>query len=176
MNEFWRDIIGFEGAYKVSNLGAIKSIKHRGVIRDKILLPALVKGYLCVSLCLKNGGRKMYKVHRLVAQSFIHNTENKPQVNHKDGNKLNNNVENLEWATSSENNIHALETGLRAHKKGSDCRLFNNGIRAKLVLDTTTGIFYDSAKEAANCFGIKQSTMRAMLNGGYRNKTNLIYA
>lgn len=175
-HEVWKDINGFEGSYQISNFGNIKSLKHRGVIRDKILIPSLVRGYLYISLCLKNGGRKTYKVHRLVAESFIPNSENKPQVNHKDGNKLNNRLDNLEWATSRENNNHALKNGLRVHKKGKDCHLFGSGINSKLVLDTSTGIFYDSAKEASNCFGIKQSTMRAMLNGSYRNKTNLIYA
>lgn len=177
MNEIWKDIKGYEGAYQISNLGSVKSLKHRGLIRDKILKPAFVRGYLCVSLCV-NGTkfRKTHKVHRLVAQTFLDNPENKPTVNHKDGDKANNSVTNLEWATMLENNIHAISTKLRVMPKGDKCHMYGNKINAKLVLDTSTGIFYDSAKEAAECFGIKHSSMKSMLNGSFKNRTNLIYA
>ena len=94
MKEIWRDIKDYEGHYQVSNWGRVKSIKFG---KEKIL--KLIKdkdGYLQVTLC-KNNIKKVYKVHRLVAEAFIDNTDKLPQVNHKDENKLNNNVENLEW-------------------------------------------------------------------------------
>ena len=118
--EVWKDIAGYEGFYQISSLGRVKSLarvitKSNGVklnvketIRKQSKCP---KGYLFISLNGENK-RKMHKVHRLVAETFIPNPDNKPQVNHIDGNKRNNKVENLEWVTNSENQIHALDKGL----------------------------------------------------------------
>ena len=104
--EEWRDIPGYECLYKVSNLGRIKRNGRLKTFRlDR-------GGYLTVWLC-KDSEQKNYKVHRLVAQAFIPNPNNKLTVNHIDGYKQNNAVENLEWATHSENIIHANKTGLR---------------------------------------------------------------
>jgi len=104
--EEWRDVHGYEGLYHVSSLGRIKRNERFKTLRvDR-------RGYLTVWLC-KNSTQKNYKVHRLVATAFIQNPEGKKTVNHIDGNKQNNAVENLEWATHSENIIHANKTGLR---------------------------------------------------------------
>ena len=95
MQEIWKDIKDYEGIYQVSNFGRIKN-------KTKILSPQISNcGYL--RIILKN---KHYSVHRLVAETFIPNFKNKPQVNHIDGNKTNNSVTNLEWVTDSENQIH----------------------------------------------------------------------
>lgn len=104
--EMWKDIPGFEGLYQVSSLGRIR---RNG--KFKTLRPDR-RGYLTVWLC-KNSVQKNHKVHRLVASVFIPNPESKRTVNHIDGNKQNNRVENLEWATHSENITHANSTGLR---------------------------------------------------------------
>ena len=121
MEEIWRDIKGYEGLYQVSNLGRIKSLARNihlptctKFISEKILnlCTCKLKGYIKITLM-----RKSFKVHRLLAQAFIPNPENKPQINHIDGIKKNNCVSNLEWCTAKENNIHAFKTGLRPSSK-----------------------------------------------------------
>ena len=109
--EEWKDIKGYEGLYQVSNLGNVKSLK-RNTTHERILKQRKNRdGYLYVNLC-KEGKTKTKKIHRLVAEHFISNDENKYSVNHKDGIKNNNNVENLEWATSLEQAHHAVKMGL----------------------------------------------------------------
>lgn len=102
--EIWRDIKGYEGLYQISNLGRI---------RKYIILKQFLshRGYLTTQLSKKNKS-KTFLVHRLVAKTFIPKINDKNQVNHKDGNKTNNKVENLEWCTNKENNTHAWKNGL----------------------------------------------------------------
>lgn len=96
MEEIWRDIKDYEGLYQGSNLGRVKSIRFG---KERILKPVTTKnGYLQVNLC-KNGKVKAFRVHRLVAQTFLDNPNNLPCVNHKDECKTNNNVTNLEFCT-----------------------------------------------------------------------------
>lgn len=114
--EIWKDIQDYEGRYQVSNLGRVKSIERLDSIgrhvSEKILKPTLEEwGYYCVIL-YKESKKRYYQIHRLVAQAFIPNHQNKPQVNHIDGNKINNHVENLEWVTGSENVQHAYNNNL----------------------------------------------------------------
>lgn len=105
----WKDIKNYEGLYKISSLGEIKNLKHK---KEKEVKQVLQKtGYLKVIL-IKDKKPKAFYVHRLVAQAFIPNIENKSQVNHKDGNKQNNNINNLEWNTPKENVKHAYKNGL----------------------------------------------------------------
>lgn len=106
ITEIWTDIKGYEGLYQISNKGNIKSF-----ISSKILSPLFANGYLQVRL-YKNSKSIRQKIHRLVAAAFIPNPANKPQVNHKNGIKTDNRVENLEWVTASENTRHAHKNGL----------------------------------------------------------------
>ena len=111
--EEWKPIVGFEDKYEVSNLGDIRRTYEstgpldRGYV-GKQLKPRTNNSYIRVSL----GNGKSYAVHRLVAEAFLPNPEGKKTVNHKDGNKSNNRLDNLEWNTHSENVLHAHDTGL----------------------------------------------------------------
>ena len=113
--EIWKDIKGYEGVYQVSNFGRIKSI----VKYKKLMLSSENEnGYLRVCLIDKNKKKRTILIHRLVAKTFIPNPKNKEQVNHIDGNKYNNCVENLEWCTQSENMQHAFKNNLITREKG----------------------------------------------------------
>lgn len=121
--EEWKDIKGYEGKYQVSNLGRVKSLKRLATnnhwIKEKILNESGKKktrdGYLMVSLA-----GKTFRVNRLVAETFIPNPLNKLSVNHIDGDKTNNRVDNLEWVTLSENMRHAYKNKLKVSKQGSE--------------------------------------------------------
>lgn len=120
MQEIWKDVPEYEGLYMVSNLGRVMSLhctskaaKESGVPDRRIMKNVMSSsGYYHVMLS-KNGNKIAWSNHVLVARAFIPNPENKPSVNHIDGNRTNNAVDNLEWATYKENQQHAIRTGLR---------------------------------------------------------------
>lgn len=120
--EIWKNVKGYDGKYKVSNFGRFKtmfSISKLGNIRiiDNVLKPQVTKkGYLTIKLYKKEWGYKKTLLHRLVCSAFHKNALNKPQVNHKDLNKKNNNADNLEWATPKENNQHAMDNNCKIPK------------------------------------------------------------
>lgn len=132
MEETWKAVVGFEGVYEVSSLGRIR-VLERVVVRyltrrAKILTGKRSwHGYHRVGLC---DDRRSYttQIHRIVAVAFIPNPKGKPFINHKDGNKLNNSVENLEWVTASENCKHAFQSGL---SKGN-FKTWPNNMKARL--------------------------------------------
>lgn len=132
-NEIWKPIIGFEGLYEVSNSGKIKSLERfdtkKRPIKERILKTrANYQGYEYLGLC-KNGIKKSYTVHRIVLRAFVTNLQNLPTINHKNGIKSDNRVENLEWLSVKDNINHALNTGLR--KRGEFIGLKNS--QAKLT-------------------------------------------
>lgn len=116
-DEIWMFINGYPN-YMVSNCGRVKSLNYRGNGKEHILTPSLNKGYLTVIL-YNSSHRNLKLIHRLVASVFIENPELKPQVNHKNGNKTDNRVVNLEWCTSKENINHAWSTGLNETLRNS---------------------------------------------------------
>mgnify|MGYP003656788547 FL=1 len=136
MKEIWKEIEGFEGNYKVSNLGRVKSLtrtvwngKVYHVLEGKILKSCLHGQYLGVSLRKEGKTYKRY-CHRLMCVAFIENPENKQVCNHVDGDKLNNKLDNLEWSTHSDNNYHAYRTGLsHSGEKHYLAKLTNKDVR-----------------------------------------------
>jgi hypothetical protein len=120
------------------------------------------RGYFRVKLISDKRYHKL--LHRLIAEAFIPNPEGKPQVNHINGVKTDNRIENLEWATASENTQHAYDTGL-ANRDSSKVKIIN----------TLTGQVYESIKEAAAATGINRNTLAGYLTGVNPNKSNLIY-
>lgn len=107
MEEYWKQITGYEQDYMISNLGKVASIKKGFHL---IKLGKHYKGYVTAQLW-KDGKRKLQYTHRLVAKEFVYNPDNKPQVNHIDCKRENNNYKNLEWVTSYENYNHAIKFG-----------------------------------------------------------------
>lgn len=161
--------------YYVTDTGDVYSRKGGG--RIKKLKPSIcAKGYWFGSLC-KNGIPYQKMFHRLVAQTFIPNPENKPCVNHKDGNKLNNCVENLEWCTYSENNLHAFRT--LGRKSPWKSKFGKDNFGSKTVLQIKDGriinVFYGT-HEAQRETGISQGSITDVCNkkrktaGGYQWK------
>lgn len=169
MIEEFRDIEGFEGRYQVSNLGNVKSLNYIGTKRAKNLKPCRHHlGYMVVALGAKNW--KM--VHTLVAKTFIPNPENKPFVNHIDGNKQNNNVTNLEWVTSKENMNHAIRTGLRNPHQNNKPRGGENPTSKPVLQLSCDGQLvkrWDCISDAARYLGCNSSQIVNTLAG--RHKT-----
>lgn len=153
--EEWKDIAGYELYYQISNIGQVKR-KDTG----KILKNNIRNGYEYVTLCV-NGQRKKFYVHRLVAIAFIPNPKSYEQVNHKDGNKSNNKVDNLEWCTQKENLMHAFRTGLNTPT-------IENLIRfdRKPVIRIEDGKWFSGVTEAANQMGVCEAAMSKCLNKG----------
>lgn len=144
-NEIWKDIKGYDGIYKVSNLGRIKSIRNNKILK---LYKNKKNNYISVHFSLKNK-QKNIRVHRLVAQAFIPNMLNKPYINHKDGNKQNNNANNLEWCTQKENVQHAINILGRDYSKGIEKMHLKNYVKVR----REDGKIYNSIKEAKKDIG-----------------------
>ena len=154
--EIWKDVVGYEDRYQISSLGRIKSKTRktkfgRGwrVYEEQIIKPAEDKdGYLKVGLS-KDGKKSRFFVHRIIATSFIKNPSELPVVNHIDGDKQNNQIENLEWVTHSENVLHAFKTGLKKpHNGGTNKPVNKIDIETGEVIDS-----YDSVLEASKSVG-----------------------
>lgn len=156
MEEIWKDIEDYEGLYQVSNLGRVKRVKTNRVLKgrkDK-------GGYLVVCL-YKNGSKSNKRIHRLVAEAFIPNTDNKPTVNHIDEDKTNNMVSNLEWMTVKENLNHGTRNK-RAGKAISKSKSIS--IIATNIKTGESTEFYGT-NECARQLGLHQQHITAVLKG-----------
>ena len=176
--EVWKDVVGYEGHYAVSNLGRVKSL-HRDLphkthgtwhISEHLLSqgftgPKQNGQYLGVSLHSGNGHMKMMKVHRLVAEAFIPKVEGKDLINHKDCNKTNNSVDNLEWCTCLENVHHAM----------ANDRMDWSGVKRRAVMNVETGETFKTITEAEKKYnaasgGIGHACRKGCRSAGYHWK------
>lgn len=149
MEGVWKDIPNFNGEYKVSDKGQVLSLKNE---KQVLLKPNINRfGYATVDLC-KNGKRYARRIHRLVAETFIEKRPNENEVNHIDGNKLNNSVENLEWCTRSQNIRHSFDfLGRTTSNTPVEC--------------IETHDRFSCIKEACKSYGLKISQISHNING-----------
>ena len=167
MKEVWKDIEGYEGLYQVSSFGRVKSSYTNRILKGY----KIASGYLGLRLYKNNIG-SMNTIHRIVAEAFIPNPENKPQVNHIDEDKTNNRVDNLEWVTAKENINHG--TGIvRGHL--SQVNDPNRSKRVKLV-DICTGEYniFKSTSEASKITGLRQGNISKCARGITRRVGNYV--
>ena len=155
--EIWKGVFDYEGLYQVSNWGRVKSFqwKKNWEIRAT---PKDDKGYCHIALS-KNDKTKPCKVHRLVAMTFIPNPENKYSVNHIDGDKENNHVSNLEWATRKEQYQHAKETGLNTQHAKHSRKVFQISLDGQIVAT------HESTRAAARTINGTPAGIQAVCNG-----------
>lgn len=155
----WKDIDGYEGKYRVNQFGEVYSVrrtvkfgKATRIIGGTVLRQRHdTNGYAIVCLCDGRGDKRPKKVHRIVAEAFIPNPGNLPCVNHKDEDKDNNDVSNLEWCTVEYNNNYGT------HQQRSSLSRINHPKRSKAVRCVETGIIYPSMREAERKTGVNQS-------------------
>lgn len=171
--EIFKDVENYEGYYQISNLGRIKSLQrpaknHSGLtktLKEKYLNTHISKtGYYVIDF-KKDSIRKTFKVHRLIAFAFIDKVEGKDFINHKNGVKTDNRIENLEWCTIAENNSHSRATGL-SKQKGCD------NVSSKLTKDQVIFIINTTIplKDLAIMFNVNFSTVyRARIGKTYKN-------
>lgn len=167
MIEIWKDVIGYEGFYQVSNLGRVRSLDRyvlNKFVKGKILTPKTDKdGYL--QICLYNNGRKYYRIHRLVAQTFIPNHSNFPEINHKNEIKTDNRVENLEWCTTQYNSSYGsraekiIETRNKKELKKAEKPVIMLTLEGKPINE------YKSISEASRKNNISLGNLWSVLNG-----------
>lgn len=170
--EEWRPVNGFESKYEVSNYGRVRSIDHEmkslggyRTVKGRILKQRVEHGYCRVQLSISKREHPHKQVHRLVAEAFVPNPDNKPEVNHIDGCKTNNCAENLEWVTSSENSVHAIENGLQRPKTDEELQKMWDASSKPVIRDD--GEWYVSASKAAKAIGAERSSVaKAIRRGG----------
>lgn len=178
-NEIWKDIIGYEGYYQISNQNRVKSLSRSVrkndsytpyIIPEKIMACAIGStGYYMVVL-EKNKVKKLWKVHRLIAIHFIPNPNNKPNINHIDANRRNNRIENLEWCTQSENIKHAYNIGTMVVKP-----IFGRIMRKRSVINIETNQIFDCIKKASKTTKYSYACFYSQISGKVKNKTKFKY-
>lgn len=171
MKEIWKDIKGYEGLYQVSNLGRVKALEKK-CINGRVNKEKVLKsnednmGYKYIGLT-KNLIRKYYKVHRLVALTFIPNPNNYPCVNHKDENKVNNIVDNLEWCTHRYNANYGTSKERSIEKQMKKVFQYNKNGELIKIFSSTKAVIED---------GFKQSSVSQCCNGKILTHKNYIWS
>lgn len=166
VKEVWEPIKNYEGFYEVSSLGKVRSVERKvkhwrgGLLtaKSQINVPYLTKNGYLINRISKQSVKESFLVHRLVAEAFIANPENKPQVNHINGIKTDNRVENLEWNTRSENITHADKNNLR-NLKGVN----NSGAKLTEIQITAIRFSNKSSKELSTIYGVSQSCINKII-------------
>ena len=158
----WKEIKGYEGKYMISTGGDVVSLPREcGFGTRKEERPrkqSVTRGYATCALSI-NKKIKHYLVHRLVADAFIPNPKNYPQINHKDGNKTNNHIDNLEWCDRSHNQIHARKMKLQGGERANTAKLNERCVKAiRMIYPKLT------MAELANAFGVTESTISKVIN------------
>lgn len=174
--EIWKDIKGYEKRYQVSNLGRIKSLERtistkyfnrKNIVKEKLLTPFITNCGYCVVTLFLNGKRTKHLVHRIVAETFLPNSNFLPFVNHIDENKLNNHVENLEWCTAryNVNYSNTIRKAIATRKrKISQFEKLDKFIKT-----------YESAAAASRESGIPQSSITFACQGKYKTAGGYIW-
>lgn len=172
MKEIWKHIIGFEGIYQISNIGRVKSLErkvgHR-LLKEKILSPTINNtkdGYLQINLSI-NKKRYPKLIHRLVAEAFIENPNNLPCINHKDENKINNNVDNLEWCDYKYNANYGTALIRSIQKKSR--KIGQYSIDGELIAE------FNSARDAERKTKFKQVLISKCCKGTIKHAYNFIW-
>ena len=168
VEEMWKPVLGYEDYYEVSNLGRIRRYAHNNPHHnsDGLLRPSIRRGYYHVVLCV-NGIRKSFSVHRLVASSFIPNPNRFLYVNHKDENKLNNIVTNLEWCSARYNTNY----GSNLDRRGKTRKEKHSGYKAVVVTDLYGNLIkrFETVTECSKYLGTHRSNIAKII------KSNRIY-
>lgn len=160
INEIWLPVKGYEGFYEVSNCGRVMSLNYNKTKKRKLLSGFTTKRKYKRVLLSVNTNIKKHSVHRLVAMAFIPNPENKPFVNHIDGNPSNNNMDNLEWCTASENELHAYSIGLMS---AVGERNGKSKLTEKQILEIRAA--KGTHSEIASIYGINAATVTEIRRG-----------
>ncbi|MBZ5857775.1 NUMOD4 domain-containing protein [Flavihumibacter profundi] len=154
----WRPVKNYEGLYEINKDGEVRSLHKRNF--EKIMPQRIGRGGYNTVRLSKNGRDSTKYVHRLLGFAFIINPDNKPIINHKDCNKLNNHIDNLEWVNQSENMKHAYNAGVLYKNLGA------NHHEAVRLQSMETGELFETIKEAAEKAGVNYNTFRNSLNSG----------
>ena len=182
--EVWKDVSGYEGLYKISNYGRVMIMSrfqdkgrfsHFSKQRTKLQFKNQ-RGYLRIGL-IKNGKNKNFSVHRLVAEAFIPNPENKEQINHIDGNKENNHTSNLEWCTGKENCTHAFKNGLNWCRNKGRINLINKRTKQVIQLNDFGQLInvFNSIRQAGINTGVNDSLIHRCMNGKRKHAGGFVW-
>lgn len=165
--EEWRPIAEYEDLYEISSQGRVKSLNYKRTGQTQVLKPIMhTNGYLCINL-YKDGKHKFCTIHRLVAEAFLANPENLPEVNHRDECKENNAVSNLEWCSGKDNCNHGTRNARMAAAKNKPVQQFSKDGRLIAV--------WSSGKEAEQSTGVHQSNICNCCNGKLRSTGGYVW-